>query len=341
MSPSVHVVLCIDADPDRPDYGGTRYDSLDKLTWKYLSELNSKIEKLQSNVSKAFDAKLLFTWFLRADSQIKLIYDDAAWSLKEFEPVWKEAAARGDELAWHPHAWRWSDTFNCWYNEITDDDYILNSYDEGFEAFKETMRVEPAACRTGINFHSNRTMAKLNDLGVKVDLSGQAGLDYSYSRPEEGAFLKEGFWWARTPPEPYHPSREDYQSPSTNGRSLAILEIPMTVWNKKPSSIAFWRGLVPISTIGDYGLVRPIMRGWFTADVWGDPYRFKLALSEVFRRAEEKGTAHYGSSLHPDDLTEVAYRRFNQNLDYLIRTAQSRKIELNFATASQAYDRFK
>lgn len=341
MRPTVCVVLCVDADPDRPEYGGARYDCPDKLTWSWLSELASKIDRLRKNVWQTSGVRLLLTWFLRSDSQIRAIYGDAGWALKEFELVWKGISEAGDELGWHPHYWRWSESSKCWYNEIIDTDYMLESYDVGFTAFKDTMGFQPAACRTGINFHNNHTMMKLDDLGVKVDLSAHSGLTYYYSRPKVGGNVREGFDWGRAPLDPYHPSGEDYQSRSTSDRPLKILEVPMTVWCKTPSSFAFWKGLIPFRVGGKLRFVRPIMRGWFVANVWGDPYRFELGVEEVFKRAKAKGIAHYGSSLHPDDLTDLNYRRFAQNLDYLIRTAEAKNIELSFNTASQAYARFR
>ena len=176
MGARIIVILCVDADPDRPEYGGMRYDCRDKLTWRKLAELFDKIAALRESVLARFGVKLRVTWFIRADSQIREVYGDAGWSIKEFGDMWRDLSRTGNELAWHPHAWRWSDTAKCWYNEIVDTEYILESFDVGFRAFQEGLGRSPGSCRVGVSFHQNVTMAKLDSLGVKVDLSANPGL---------------------------------------------------------------------------------------------------------------------------------------------------------------------
>lgn len=333
-------ILCVDADPDRPEYGGMRYDCRGKLTWKKLPELADKVTALRESILERFGVKLRVTWFIRSDSQISEIHGDAGWSIKEFWDMWKGLSRAGDELAWHPHAWRWSDVTRCWYNEIADTAYILDSYDVGFRAFREGLGHSPASCRVGINFHNNDTMAKLDALGVKVDLSGHPSLKLYYARPEVGGPVQEGFDWSRTAPEPYHPAKDDYQRPSENG-SLNILEVPITTWRKTPSSFDFWKGLLPLKTHGGVGYARPALKGWFIPSVWGVHHRFRLGISDVLRRAKKGGIAHYASSMHPDDISNANYLRLRGNLEYLIRIAEENHIDLEFASATQAYEAFE
>lgn len=335
MSARIIAILCIDADPDRPEYGGMRYDCRDKLSWRQLPELATKIATLRASLFERFGVKLRLTWFIRADSQIREIHGNAAWSIKEFEGMWNELSRAGDELAWHPHAWRWSDARNCWYNETVDTAYMLESFDVGFEAFRKGIGRSPASSRVGINFHNNSTMGKLDSLGVKADLSGHPGLKLFYARPEVGGPVEEGFDWSRTNPEPYHPARDDYQRPSKD-RSLNILEIPVTTWHKAPNSFDFWKGLVPIRLHGGIGYVRPAVKGWFIPSVWGLSPRFELGLTEVLRRAKKNGIAHYASSMHPDDISDASYHRLRSNLEYMIGVTDAKGINLDFVTASQA-----
>jgi hypothetical protein len=178
-------------------------------------------------------------------------------------------------------------------------------------------------------------MAKLDALGVKVDLSGHPGLRLYYARPEVGSPIEEGFDWSKTSPEPYHPTRDDYQR-SSGGRSLGILEIPITTWRRTPDSVDFWRALLPVKIHGEVGYVRPAFKGWFIPNVWGDPHRFQLGLSQVLSRANKNGLAHYASSMHPDDLPDANYFKLRGNLEYLIRLANAKEVELDFVTASQA-----
>lgn len=342
MRPNIIVILCVDADPDSPAHGGMRYDCPDRLTWEHLPKLTSKIQRVRKDLLQRFGKTLQLTWFLRSDLQIRTIYGDAGWCFREFEPLLKDLQNAGDELAWHPHAWRWSDVRKCWYNEMTDIEYIMQSYDEGFEAFKDSMGFQPASCRAGINFHSNRTLAKLDELGVKVDLSAHPSIRLFYTTSRWGGFIREGSDWSRTQPEPYHPSRNDYQRPATGNESLDILEIPITTWRRRVGSLSYLEGLVPIRIHRRPLAVRPIVKGWFVPSVWADSFRFEVGVKDVLRRAKASGTAHYASYLHSDDISdELHYQNFTRNLDYLISVTNASNCELEFVTASLASEAFR
>jgi hypothetical protein len=335
LHPRVIVILCVDADPDRPEHGGMRYDCPDRLTWEYLPKLVSKIGVLREDMSKR-GASLRLTWFIRADLQIRAIYGDAGWSVRQFENMWRDVSEAGDELAWHPHAWRWSDSRKCWYNETRDTNYIIASYEAGFEAFTRVLGFPPAASRAGINFHNDHSIAKLDEMGIKTDLSGHSGLAQYYTKRKVGNPIREGFDWSRAPIEPYHPSTDDYQRNSGSDKALKILEIPITIWRRSPNQFDYWRNLLPVRIRGGMRSVRPALRGWFIPNVWGDPFRFELGLQEVLDRAKSREKAHYASYMHPDDVSDANYQNFAQNLEYMIRTAERSNIDLEFATASQA-----
>jgi len=335
MTARVIIILCVDSDPDRPEFGGARYDSRENLTWRWLPELAHKIQGLRRELFDKFNVKLRITWFLRSDIQIKLIYGDAAAALKMFDSLWDELAREGDELGWHPHSWRWSEAGRCWYNETSDTGYMLDSYDVGFEAFKRTLGFAPFASRAGISFHTNATITKLDQLGVRADLSANPGLRYYYARPESGSPVREGFDWSRTAAGPYHPSRLDYQT-SKKGESLDILEIPMTVFRRPLGTPGYWKGLIPFRIRGKLSVTRPNVKGWFIPKVWGSEVRFEIGMREVLARANRFGLAHYASYFHPDDLTDSNYQHMKNNLAQIIQTANEHNVDIEFATASQA-----
>ena len=323
----------MDADPDRPEYGGERYDSPDKLTWRTLPETAARFSELRNELSNQGHAPRL-TWFMRCDLQIQKIHGDAAWSLTNFETMWKRLSNEGDELAWHPHAWRWSQETKCWYNEIEDTDYIIKSFNVGFAAFKRTMGFAPAATRAGVNFHNSRTLSELSDLGVKADLSAHPRLKLFYARREVGNPMTQGYDWSRTGPDPYHPSRHDYQTPDGNG--LTLIEIPVTTWSRRPDEPQFWTGLVPVRFEKGIRIVRPVFKGWFVPDISGDSHRFQLAFNQVLHKASSRGLAHFSSAFHPDDITPSNFQRLKKNLNYAIEMARRNDIALESVTATQA-----
>jgi len=329
-------IICVDADPDRPRSGGVRYDCPDRLTWDHLPKLVSRFHALRKDLFDKSSVHLCVTWFARADLQIKRIYGSAGWALKEFEALWKQVIDGGDELAWHPHSWRWNRELQCWYSEMNDMEYIRKNYDVGFEAFKQGWGSQPFACRAGINFHSNYSVAKLDELGIKTDLSAHPGLKLFYSAPKWGCPIQEGFDWTRAPNEPYHPSRDDYQSPSQDDERLELLEIPVTVWRKQFGSLSHLMGLVPFR---NFKITRPAFKGWFLPNVWGNQFRFEQGIKEALRRAMTQGIAHYSSYLHPDDVTD--FRVLSSNLENAIKLARENSVELDFSTAKQAYDLLK
>jgi len=175
-------------------------------------------------------------------------------------------------------------------------------------------------------------------LGIKTDLSAHPGLKLFYSEEKWGCPIREGFDWTRTPDEAYHPSRDDYQSPSSDGVGLGVLEIPVTIWRKKFGSVAHLKGLVPVR---DFRVVRPSFKGWFLPNVWGDPFRFEQGIKQVMRQAVTEGTAHYLSYLHPDDVTDSDFPILSSNIKNTIKFAQQNSVELHFSTARQAYDLLK
>jgi len=333
---ALQFLMCIDADPDRPEYGGARYDCPDKLTWNQLPALHKRLGKLRVEFKERHSTQVKFTWFIRADLQIKQVHGDAGWSARNFAEMWDKVSKEGDELAWHPHAWRWSSSSNCWYNDIQDSDYIRESYDVGFEAFKEVMGYPPRASRAGINFHNNDSMRKLDELGILTDLSGAPGLKLFYARPESGSPVPEGYDWSMAPSEPYRPSRDNYQKRAEGNDALRILEIPMTTWRRPFLSPSHLANMIPFDTYPRFRITRPPFKGWFVPTVWSDPSRFRRGLSEVIERGKG-GRALYGSSLHPDDISDYTFARVRQNLELAVRMSEKRHVPLQFVTAGEAY----
>jgi len=166
------------------------------------------------------------TWCVRADLQMYEVHGDAAWSYRHFERLWGGLEAAGDEIAWHPHLWRWSDTHGCWYQETEDDAWMRECLRCGFEALTEARGEPPVSCRMGWEFHNNVTMQMLDELGVRIDLSAVPGRVRG-PKSDRGSIRHGQLDWEGTGPVPYHPSRADYRRPPADDESaLSVLEVP-------------------------------------------------------------------------------------------------------------------
>ncbi len=216
------ILVVVDVDPDwrAPGAAGVPYTG--GLEWRGLLEGVPRLLELTKSIRDDFGHPIRFTWLLRSDDQIGSISGDPASVATTFESFWRDRVALGDEVGWHPHLWRYSESRNIWYQEIQDLDWMNSCLKDGYAALRRHFRI--CAAKSGWTFHTNETMRTFAALGVAADLSALPGMVYRHTIP--GTDLPLGtFAWDRTPQEPYQPGPGDYQMPG--GRNgLSIIEIP-------------------------------------------------------------------------------------------------------------------
>jgi len=214
------IALACDVDPEPPIGPGPRIKETDG-DWRgvtnLLPRLLDHLDRLESRTGR----HLPIGWFFRADTQMAELHGDAAWALKEVEPLVDRLKARGDEIAWHPHFWRWSEERRTWHQEWSDEDWMVECLRTGFLAFREVAGHIPSA-RMGWGCHTSATMSALDALGIRRDLSAVPGM--YCSGLDRGGAVMNVYDWRGTPDQPYHPSRDDYRVPGE--RALRLLEIP-------------------------------------------------------------------------------------------------------------------
>jgi len=166
----LRIVICCDVDHDILGYGivAARFDVFkEELGWKSIenilemNEICNLVKDSESNNAK-------ITWFLRADDQMKVVFDDYAYPLRNFWNLWRKLKDQGNEIGWHPHLWRWSDQNGCWHQEISDKQWIGCCLENGHREFVKLFK-DLTSARTGWAFHDNFTMKKVNDLGLIAD----------------------------------------------------------------------------------------------------------------------------------------------------------------------------
>ena len=236
-------LFCVDVEPDRPFFGGKRYDYFGHQKWEGARKRIPEFLTFKQDLEKSLNCSIHFTWFFRADSQIAEMYNHNTCYSKWYKEIVDTLLQEGEEVGWHVHTWRWSKERNSWYQEINDDEWIKSCYKNGFSDFKDILGFAPTSFRAGWGFHNNVSMSQLEELGIKVDLSALPGIKNSGEKNAEGSLFNGFADWERTDIYPYQPSKEDYQISSEN--HYRLLEIPMTTF-KKPLISYINQGL-PIS----------------------------------------------------------------------------------------------
>ena len=132
----VLIIICVDVDPDGLNVPGTRMnDRKGKLSWRGLEEKIPTLTDFFNSVKDSKGNPANLTWFLRCDEQINDKYGDRGWLLRHFCDFWDKLKSRGDEIAWHPHFFRWFEEKGSWNQEIKDVAWMLEVLENGLESF--------------------------------------------------------------------------------------------------------------------------------------------------------------------------------------------------------------
>ncbi len=216
------IAIVVDVDPDWriPERSGT--PSPGGVSWRGLTEGIPRLLRVLEPLKDSEGKSVRFTWLLRSDEQIATLTGNPASLADEFADFWRSRAKAGDEIGWHPHLWRYSEQDRNWFQETSDVDWIRDCLRDGYSALSQRFQIRTA--KSGWTFHSNETMRIFSDLGLQSDVSALPGMSYTSRMP--GFKPPFGTYdWDRAPQEPYHPRRDDYQTPG-DGDSLPILELP-------------------------------------------------------------------------------------------------------------------
>ncbi|MDL5503164.1 MAG: hypothetical protein QSU88_08105, partial [Candidatus Methanoperedens sp.] len=304
-----------------------------KHKWRGIEEGIPKMKEAANSIEDAEGNKPKITWFLRSDDQMKELYGDPAWMVRNFMCLWKKLESEGDEIGWHPHLWRWNERIEYWYPELDDTWWIKNCLEQGYNNFPEQFNLNSS--RMCWNFHSNITMNKMNDLGLMVDISALPGMkSIKCARESAGSAYYD---WGITDDRPYFPSKSDYRRESvTNEKSLDILEIPVTYFE---ISLLWYikRILKKILQpnegypIGRRSEMKIITHGFF----------FKRGVERKFEESMDNNcTTFLVSYFHADELLEKEkfdpILNLKNNLRYLSEASKNYNVPFRFLTAREA-----
>ncbi len=304
---TLYVVIGCDCDPDRPQYGGVRYDSREPLKWRGVREGVDRARETTEQVEDDYGNHASITWCVRSDLQMQQIYGDCAWPYAEFADLWESLAERGDEIAWHPHLWRWSGQHSCWYQEIEDEGWMRDCLRQGYKALATHMGRAPTTSRMGWEFHDDVTMQQVSDLGIEVDFSAVPGRFTPGRRDRWGSMFNCYVDWRNTPEKPYMPSASDYRiDVEAEQEALRVRELPMSTFRSRLLGMgAHLRRAVKAKGWGRVKQLYTISNGnsaSLKAYITIHPYIFSRLVTAKINEAKRTGHALLVTAFHADEM---------------------------------------
>ncbi|MGI5819493.1 MAG: hypothetical protein ACOX9R_15495, partial [Armatimonadota bacterium] len=346
--PILDVIIGCDCDPDRPGYGGTRYDTRAALTWRGIEEGVPRLREIADAATSDQANPVRITWCIRSDLQMREVHGDCAWPAERFGALWTALARAGDEIAWHPHLWRWDGGAHCWYQEIEDADWIAECLDAGHRALLRQTGRAPLTSRTGWEFHNNATMDAMRRLGIRVDFSAIPGRYTPGGSDRWGSRFNCHVDWRGTPETPYAPSAADYRRPAQEGEPADLLEVPMSVLH---SGLLRFARVARRVCAGRRAALRELVGGDASASAAGGnklyvtmpPVLFARLVVQQLLRARQSGRAMLVTALHPDEmcvtgrgLTATHHpAHVRANLAELLRRADRAGVRVRFTTPAE------
>ncbi len=339
MIRTLYVLIGADCDPDRPSFGGTGLAQRSQsMIWKGVTE--GIVNFLEAR-EKAKNLSPKITWNIRSDDQIEQVYGRAGWAAAEFFPLWEKLKKLGDEIAWHPHLWRWNEIGGRWFQEVHDPPWMEECLEKGAAGFQEVFGGGPKTVHSGWCFQDNTTMRTLARLGVRVDYSALPGMRSIGVPRKSGSSADNIFDWSVTPSAPYFPSQGDYRIPPAPGRrALPVLEIPEHTVRSLPLwALSLFAEMKKSTWTGRLRLLSrsSFQRSFVPIDM--HPRLFSAALDGEFQGDDEK--KFFATHLHPDEFLPAGSPLYR--IDFLfanLRTLAERTARagaaIRFVTASEA-----
>ncbi len=314
MSPSgsfsarpIQVVLSCDTDADIFDQSMTT-ETDPRPVWRGISEGIPTIIEVASEVANSYGLRPLFTWFVRVDDQVGYYHDAPSYLLNEFSSLWNEQRQSGDEVAWHPHLYKFEN--GTWGKQLSADE-LAAALERNHDEFQKSGHCA-VSIRIGEASFSNVTANIISSLGIARDSSAMPGR----MRNDEHRILD----WRGTPQLPYRPSTNDYRVPGKPAQTY--LEVPRSM----------------IRTKADYD-AEPYMR---YIDLSFHHHAIKDGLAHFLKEAELLVSMTHPSGIlqafNPEGghgLVSFDIGNYRRNLDFILAECQRLERDVHFVTMSQ------
>lgn len=216
------LVFAVDLEPDK------REVDRQNPSWHGSAEFFRRLPELRQRISvlAGNGGPFVLTWLTRADPQIEICNGHAAYAFRRFAGEFCTAIAAGDEIGLHVHPWRWNESKERWMQEHGNDAWIDHCIQVACETYREHFGKAPVSYSSGDRFLSNAVVRKLNEMGVKLDLTLELlpGAERLVIHELDSGSIPDT---SRVPNRVYRPSVEDYRQPDPARRDGVIL-MPQT-----------------------------------------------------------------------------------------------------------------
>jgi hypothetical protein len=307
----LYLAITIDTDSDVFDSALFPEGFPSGLRWKGIEEGCPLLVKTLRGYRDSFSNSLKFTWFVRADNQLRDACGHAAYLLREYRHIWQTLVKNGDEIGWHPHLYRKSG--RRWIQE-TRPVYLIDDLQQSCQAVREE-GFSPISSRIGEGFHSNGIMNELAKLGIKADSTAMPGRVRMDS--------ERSIDWQVTPSHPYYPSKADHRIPGEGEDRIGVLEVPLSMIETKVEYDRY-----PLRRYIDLSFYNSVIREGLQAYIKGSDY-----LVSVTHPSTVLALSNWKHPLVSFDIGEV-----ERNFDAILSECGNLGKKVRFVTISEFLD---
>jgi hypothetical protein len=234
----IPVVLAVDVEPDQG--GGTWREP---QPWVGFEGWLDLAPRLRERLARASGAPAKLAWFIRCDPQVADVYGDAAWAADRYATGIERLRAAGDELAIHPHAWRWDGDARHWVHDNADPGWVEHVLESGFERFAAGFGQPARAHRFGSRMMTAAIAGWLAAHDVRVDSTFEPGAPAVRTLATDAAFTGTVPEMRHVPRQPYRPDPDDPFRPAPTDPMPAnqgLWMLPHSAFDPQPL-IPAWR----------------------------------------------------------------------------------------------------
>lgn len=271
-SSKIPVMVCVDIEPN--EWYPKKSQAED---WSGYERAHAYFQELRPSLSRATSSPARYNWYFRMDPQIEKIYGSTDWTAKNFKTQIDLYRKEGDLLGLHAHAYRWEPSRDGWIVDHGDQKWIEHCLRVSFEAFERSFGEKCDSFRFGSRWMNNETMALLETLGTRFEMTVEPGYTEEKQNTDGENFTGSIPSHLGAPHYPYHPLRNNFLREDRSKKEGLWVIPTSTGAGRHPRS---WKGKLL------WRLTHPFSEDtvFLRLDTALDPYFFKQLLDQLLSR---------------------------------------------------------